>query len=344
MAQEIIRQRNAVAALRQTAELLKGITSDIIQTLRTRRIASSPLTVELRRPEITHFFSPPANGTSLKAFLLNELRPNARGEFHEEQLQHGVVSFLLGERSEALQRKYHQLIEEYAQRSGNRMSYEEGVKIALNGLVQSGGIAKALAENISAQSFRVAQLDSSLTTLYDDKGGPNDRTVATMDSFRAAEKAEETLLKLRSGALTNTPQDFYGSANQPLNGSAEMDIPKTDIPVKEEKTKSSEPANPYFLWKPTSDSNKNLVILLPAGLSNKAEMVALYKVTKAGKMTLVEKGKFSGIANGERAHFRFQKPGNRYPDGLEVHITLRDGTVLKEKIIDTAKRSERKRA
>jgi hypothetical protein len=49
---------------------------------------------------------------------------------------------------------------------------------------------------------------------------------------------------------------------------------------------------------------------------------------------VIETGAFSGIGNGERAHFRFRKQGGAYPDGAIVLITLLDGTkrhlVIKE--------------
>jgi hypothetical protein len=59
-----------------------------------------------------------------------------------------------------------------------------------------------------------------------------------------------------------------------------------------------------------------------------------------GKKTL-GKGKYSGIGNGDREHFRFSKPGSAYPDRSIVYIKLEDGTTRHLRINDTNRRIER---
>jgi len=93
-----------------------------------------------------------------------------------------------------------------------------------------------------------------------------------------------------------------------------------------------------FLWKPTSDKNGDLVVLLPKKLTGKVQEVRV--LSPDGKKTL-GKGKYSGVGNGDREHFRFSKPGSRYPDGALVYIKLDDGTTRHVTIKDTSKRLER---
>lgn len=93
-----------------------------------------------------------------------------------------------------------------------------------------------------------------------------------------------------------------------------------------------------FLWKPTSDKNGDLVILLPKKLTGRVDEVRV--LSPDGKKTL-GKGKYSGVGNGDREHFRFSKPGSGYPDGSIVYIKLEDGTTRHVKISDTSRRIQR---
>jgi hypothetical protein len=93
-----------------------------------------------------------------------------------------------------------------------------------------------------------------------------------------------------------------------------------------------------FLWKPISDKNGDLVVLLPKKLTGKVQEVRV--LSADGKKTL-GKGKYSGIGNGDREHFRFSKPGSAYPDRSIVYIKLEDGTTRHLRINDTNRRIER---
>jgi len=76
-----------------------------------------------------------------------------------------------------------------------------------------------------------------------------------------------------------------------------------------------------FLWKPEGN-DKNLVVLLPKKLTGKVSSVSV--VDKNGHLR--GKGKMSGVANGGREHYRFTKPGAKFPPGCKVIIHLKDGT------------------
>lgn len=92
-----------------------------------------------------------------------------------------------------------------------------------------------------------------------------------------------------------------------------------------------------FLWKSRSEKDGNLVILLPSELTGNVKNVRI--VDENGEK--IEKGDFSGVANGDREHFRFNKPGKKYPDGCYVIITTKNGDTYKVKIGDTSENKVR---
>ena len=97
--------------------------------------------------------------------------------------------------------------------------------------------------------------------------------------------------------------------------------------------------NAGFLWKPESDKNQKLAILLPPNLAGKvAEVIVL---SPDGKLTL-QRGKYSGVGNGDREHYRFSKAGSEFPDGSIVVIKLKNGTTKHMVIKETSARLEKK--
>ena len=93
-----------------------------------------------------------------------------------------------------------------------------------------------------------------------------------------------------------------------------------------------------FLWKPVSDKNGDLAVLLPKQYTGRVKQVRI--LNPEGTKALA-KGKYSWVGNGEREHFRFSKPGSGYPDGAIVLIEMENGAIRNFKIKDTAKRTER---
>lgn len=78
-----------------------------------------------------------------------------------------------------------------------------------------------------------------------------------------------------------------------------------------------------FLWKPVSDSNGKLAVLLPKGMTGDIASVVL----KDANGQVIEKGRMTGVGNGDREHFRFSRPGADYPEGVTVEVQLKDGSV-----------------
>lgn len=72
-----------------------------------------------------------------------------------------------------------------------------------------------------------------------------------------------------------------------------------------------------FLWKPVSENNGKLVVLLPARLTGKVNQGS---VTVNG-----ESGNYSGVHNGGREHYRYSKPGGSYDAPAKINASLKAG-------------------
>lgn len=76
-----------------------------------------------------------------------------------------------------------------------------------------------------------------------------------------------------------------------------------------------------FLWKPVSDSTGKLAVLLPPAYAGNAVSCTL--VGPDGRVLAT--GADGGVANGDRQHYRFDKPGAKYPPGTRVVVALASG-------------------
>jgi hypothetical protein len=68
-----------------------------------------------------------------------------------------------------------------------------------------------------------------------------------------------------------------------------------------------------FLWKPVSESDGNLVVILPTEFKERAEQVRV--VSLSGQ---IESGTFRGFANGNRQHWRFSSAGSSYTGTVTI--------------------------
>ena len=87
-----------------------------------------------------------------------------------------------------------------------------------------------------------------------------------------------------------------------------------------------------------SDKDGKLAILLPKALSGDVTSV---KIVDADSNKVLESGVFSGVGNGSREHYRFDKPGSFFPDSSQVQLTLIDGSTKNITIKDTSARFEK---
>lgn len=171
-----------------------------------------------------------------------------------------------------------------------------------------------------------------------------------------APAAEQTAPKIETAAPVTSPSVEDGPITMPAviddptpapEQSAPVDSSSETPVIEQEAAPAAPPALELgaqlpptggFLWKPTSDKNGDLVILLPKQYTGKVKQV---RVLNAEGTKALAKGKFSGVANGDREHYRFTKSGSAYPDGAIVLIEMESGALRHFKIKDTGKRTER---
>ncbi len=98
------------------------------------------------------------------------------------------------------------------------------------------------------------------------------------------------------------------------------------------------PATGGFFWKPVCDNHGDLAVIPPRQYTGKVKQV---RVLIAESTKVLTKGKYSGVGNSERKHYRCNKPGGSYSDGATVVTELDNGAVRHLKINDTTERTER---
>jgi len=93
-----------------------------------------------------------------------------------------------------------------------------------------------------------------------------------------------------------------------------------------------------FLWKPVSEKDGRLAILLPSSMTGRVSEVC---VIKPDGSRALQRGRASGVGNGNREHYRFSKAGGNFPDGSIVLIKMMDGTNRHVTISETSRRMTR---
>jgi hypothetical protein len=198
--------------------------------------------------------------------------------------------------------------------------HEDATKEALRSFQAEGKLTQEEADSIYSQAFAAAQLDENKDALFDDRGGPNDPTMAVAAMEQALLLSKAMISKFDDGSETAPARSISEASNGKGAHSAG----------------TSEAGSAGFLFKPVSDSDGKLAVLLPTRLAGMVKGVTL--VGPNGEV--LEKGRYTGNGNGGRDHFRFSKSGGRYPDGLTVQVTLMNDEVVRYIIRETSERNE----
>lgn len=75
-----------------------------------------------------------------------------------------------------------------------------------------------------------------------------------------------------------------------------------------------------FLWKPQADHGGDLVVLLPSSFNGRVASVEVHDASPPTSASILDTGRFGGIGNGNRTHWRFGRPGSAY--GPNVYLTV----------------------
>ena len=262
---------------------------------------------------------------TLTAFL----SPNGENNVSEEALFSAIVKERIKkEQGEEGLKAFDEILGKHLTAKTTANGYvpvEDATKAALIEFRDAGKIEGELADSIYSQSFAAAQLDDNEDALFDDRGGSNDSTVAVATLEQALLASRVKIEKYDAGELTATAR----SVDEATPGKAAFVAPSAH------GSHSSEGSG-GFLFKPVSDSDGKLAVLLPSIYSGMAASMRL--VTPDG--TVIESGRYAGNGNGNREHFRFSKPGSDYPDGVVVEATLTSGETISYTISNPGERTE----
>ena len=210
------------------------------------------------------------------------------------------------------------------------VSYEDVANQALKNTVEAGHLTKEEAEKLKGEAFSSAQLDDNLTALYDDRGSAEDPTIAVAKLQEALMRINETLTKIDSGELTTESISLDAGSTGATSASGGSSATGAQ---------SAMDGSGGFLWKPVSDSDGNLVVLLPTDLKGMIDRVEVHSELPPTESTKLDEGRFAGDThNGGRPHFRFSKPGEDYGENVHVVVFKDDGTTVTWDIEDPSQR------
>jgi hypothetical protein len=121
---------------------------------------------------------------------------------------------------------------------------------------------------------------------------------------------------LQASSLTTWWKKLWAKVKAAINGDDDDPVAPlpTPTPTPDPVTPPSETPVNTFLWKPTSDNDGKLVVLLPANLDAST-------VTVNGENPAA----YTGRGNGDRQHFRFRNPGASYGLNVAVVAKLKTG-------------------
>lgn len=247
----------------------------------------------------------------LRAFL----SPSVGSTINEEELFAALLQERLqsseGEETAQVFSERFQSHKSALTRGDGYVNVEEAANRALADLVSEGHITQESHNTIYQHSFMAAQLDDNHSALFDGRGGGEDQTIATGEIESALLAARSAIEALERGELPAGQSDSPSPAGEA--GSGEVVTPKgNEMDGPEE-----------FVFKPESDSDGKLVVILPQFMTGGVEDILL----KDEDGNILERGRGTGVANGNREHFRFNKPGEQYPDNLTVEVRLSSGDI-----------------
>jgi len=98
-----------------------------------------------------------------------------------------------------------------------------------------------------------------------------------------------------------------------------------------------------FLWKPVSSSDGKLVVLLPASFTGHTvtNSSTIFSDSACKIMHPLGDGRYAGVHNDHREHFRFTVPGERFKSAVWFSVILKDGRRVVYEIAQPSLRSER---
>ena len=208
---------------------------------------------------------------------------------------------------------------------------EKAAKSALTSMVKDGSITADEGNTVYSQAFAGAQLDTHKNVLWDGVGSAADPTMAVDTVVQAISRAKEAIAAFASGttkvnALTLSKSVSGTTVN--ATGAADK---VTTVTATGRKIDGAD----GFLFKPISQNERKLAVLLPESMAYNIDKVIL----RDAEGKAVERGRFTSYGDtGTRAKYVFSKQGGSYPKDISIEVHGLDGKVTKYQIPDPSKR------
>ena len=281
--------------------------------------------------------------SDFNTLLAGILSPDSANKVNEEELFAGLIQerikTLKGDESESKFSEMFSSEKDNMRKADGFVPFEDAAKAALQKMRDSGELTAEEADKIYSESFSAAQLDSNTGALFDGRGGAGDVTIALqeleaallsartkMEKFDAGtESAEERSVNEGSNGKSAASGAVSGTFTGTLSGTSEVITPEGF---------TVDGAN-NFLFKPVSENEGTLAVLMPSELAYGVETLVL----KDENGTVIEEGRSTGYGDtGEREKYAFSKPGGSYTPNLTVEARLVDGTTRQYLIPDPSQR------
>lgn len=261
--------------------------------------------------------------SDFEVMLRSLISPGPGNMVSEEELFAGVVhERIKGLKGDEAAAKYDELLAKNKianTRPDGKFSHEKSAVQALDQLVSEGVLSEEESKKVYSEAFDAAQLDSNKDSLFDAYGGANDPTVAVAQMESALSAAKLMIDKIASGEATSELRDLQEATGSGAGAASAGDVSMLSSGSSEGQALDGAEG---FLFKPVSDSDGKLAILMPASLAGDIVKVLL----KDSEGNTIDEGRYGGNGNGGRDHYRYSKPGGDYPENLVVEAVLKNGT------------------
>lgn len=269
--------------------------------------------------------SQPVASDSFQATLNEMLSPDSKGQVNEEQLfaaliKERLISMKGTEAAQEFETRYQAQQKEF-QRPDGYIFLEDSARGALESMSDDKILTLEEAETIHGQAFQAAQFDENKNALYDSLG----TTMAVTMVEMAIQSAESAITQFDEGTTSADRLAF----------DMEDDMAVHSKPA---QLGSVSPATGTYsdglIWKPYSDSNGDVAIILEPDLKDKINSVTL----RDSNGNILEEKSVVRVDDRGRSILFFNQPGNEYPEDMTVQVSLKDGDAIQYLVANPSNR------
>ncbi|MCC6932323.1 MAG: hypothetical protein IT292_03610 [Deltaproteobacteria bacterium] len=274
-----------------------------------------------------------AGNSDFSDYMLKALSVTEGQDVSEEELFAGLISQRLNAKSDEAAEYYQGELAKFKTslaRSDGYVPVEDAANEALKSAVEAGKISKEEAEQIKGEAFAAAQLDDNKDALYDNRGSAEDPTIA-VSKMEAALLSMRTLVEqIESGEVKIDPRSLDLGSTGGSSSTSGGDPAKAPTGAQQMDGAGG------FVWKPVSESNGKLAVLLPESFNGVLDHI---EIMSADGMELTSVDYTKDYDDG-RPLFRFDKAGEEYGDNIKVVAYKTDGETVSWDISNGAVRHD----